>query len=1429
MRLPWFFGSRPRGRRRAGASPHGGRRQSTAVLRVRQLERRRVLDGAAASLVLGPTIEVGQQSTVTSSVTADEPLVFDWTTSDSGSADTQQTAAPYSAAAAEVGAFMASAENGDRSNGQQPLGLVNNHVPGVTAANSQTLVEDTTLDLSSGPGLDALALVADLDLEDDYVVVVDWGDGSGFQSANPVFSTTEGGIRLVTFGGTHLYANAGTFTVKVRAADNHMEAFTHPSKFNVNPDGTDIGTEGVDFVQDQFQVTVLSADNNIPVITAAADKAVPEGALLDLSGDPGKDALAFVGDEDIEDYHVTVVNWGDGSGFESALIVDSFVVDGVLYLTLGGTHAYASAGSYTVKVRAADNHMGAYAAPSKFGINPDGTDVGTEGVDFVEDEFQVTVLSPKNNVPVVTAAADKEVPEGTLLDLSSDPGKDALAFVGDEDLEDDHVAVVNWGDGTGFESANIVDSFVVEGIRYLTLGGTHVYADGDTTYTVRVRVADSNMAAYYDPSKFGINPDGTNVGTEGVDFVEDTFLVVVSNVVPTLDVTPLSMTLDEGQALGIRALFSDPGFDNPLNTNPTVGPAIGDPLAESFRYYIDWGDGHSLPVTSLPGVDSPSGSSGQFGHSHTYADDGLYTVKVRLADDNMTGDFTTGIEDVDFVEYSFEVTVNNVVPSLSGAADLAVNEGQAFTLDALGVGLQDPGFDNPDNPTTPAIGDRFRETFTSYKIFWGDGVGQTDVAIINRASGAEGIKTTADFSHLAYTYADDGVYTVTVRVADDNMTGDFVNGAAPHAFVDLTFQIEVKNVNPLLAIDETSAVTINESGDVSFKASFTDPGFDNSQNPNDPVDPLILDPLNEKFRYFIDWGDGRDQVGTATVDDTFDNALKLSVGSFGGIHNYADDGEYWITVRIADDNMLAFVDASKFGFNPDGSNQGVKDVDFVEQRFKIIVNNTSPRFIPNADGESFEGDDISSEGLTTIRVSYDDIGYDNPNNRNAPVLPNISNPKYEIFTHLLDWGDGSVDAIHTYAVPGNYTVSVTVAGADLNGAYSFNDFPGSTSSVLTLVSGQTLNVGGESTYTYVINWGDSTIQTVTLDLYLPLAPLASNGRTAVMTALRANGDADSNTSGSFEVQHRYLGPPDPLHPTAPIGITVTVVDDNNATVSDIIFVPNPGINVVNQRIDTTPRIPRLDFPTQPAIQALLPQTTGTIQSLQSSDVGAASGETASTSKRYLELVAYAPDGTVIDRYELPEEELADLRGLFAKLPDGRYQIFLVRTDTNTRRLVMDVYVRRGRLIDRQDDTEGTRDRPPTSESEDNAAALNAEGPALQPAANDAGDDTAAPPPHVQLEEILTTDLPRKVADGDPQTPTANYSSLRWGSSLTGLAIVTGGSNWSRKVDAALARADRRAWQRLRRAGRLGHSQLDTEQPADRHHRELSTINVIDRV
>ena len=171
----------------------------------------------------------------------------------------------------------------------------------------------------------------------------------------------------------------------------------------------------------------------------------------------------------------------------------------------------------------------------------------------------------------------------------------------------------------------------------------------------------------------------------------------------------------------------------------------------------------------------------------------------------------------------------------------------------------------------PAVGDPLAETFTSYTIDWGDGRGTIPVSMVNRQSGEPGVKTTAEFSHAAYTYADDGVYTVTVSLQDDN-----------GPIVMRTFTITVHNVVPTLTL-AVGNQSVLESDDLILPtiANFTDPGFDNTANPNAAVQPLIADPQHESFAYFIDWGDGRDQIETMSVADANGMPGTPSSGSFG--------------------------------------------------------------------------------------------------------------------------------------------------------------------------------------------------------------------------------------------------------------------------------------------------------------------------------------------------------------------------------------------------------------------------------------------------------------------------------------------------------------------------------------------------------------------
>jgi hypothetical protein len=70
-------------------------------------------------------------------------------------------------------------------------------------------------------------------------------------------------------------------------------------------------------------------------------------------------------------------------------------------------------------------------------------------------------------------------------------------------------------------------------------------------------------------------------------------------------------------------------------------------------------------------------------------------------------------------------------------------------------------------------------------------------------------------------------------------------------------------------------------------------------------------------------------------------------------------------------------------------------------------------------------------------------------------------------------------------------------------------------------------------------------------------------------------------------------------------------------------------------------------------------------------------------------------------------------------------------------------------------------------------------------------------PHEQ--QVSGNDIPGDHESTSPQPPTRL---LRWTAPLAGVGLVARG-NWSQQVEAALKHADDRAWQRLRRAGRLG--------------------------
>jgi len=149
----------------------------------------------------------------------------------------------------------------------------------------------------------------------------------------------------------------------------------------------------------------------------------------------------------------------------------------------------------------------------------------------------------------------------------------------------------------------------------------HTYAD-DGSYTVTLTVTD------------GDGGTATSTGT-----------AVIANVAPTVVINGPT-TSDEGDSLSFTATGSDASAADLLD----------------LTYSWDWGD---------------SSSSTGASPTHTYVDDGVWTITVTV--DDQDGGVTTG---------SFTVTTANLDPSITSSAPLTADQGALYTYS---VAVTDPG------------------------------------------------------------------------------------------------------------------------------------------------------------------------------------------------------------------------------------------------------------------------------------------------------------------------------------------------------------------------------------------------------------------------------------------------------------------------------------------------------------------------------------------------------------------------------------------------------------------------------------------------------------------------------------------------------------------------------------------------------------------
>jgi PKD repeat protein len=1253
-----------------------------------------------------------------------------------------------------------------------------------------------------------------------FTYTIDWGDGSVDQGSATIDQIGSERIpTLASFAGSHIYADNGLYTVTVTVHDDDQ--------------GMDTGT---------FQVNVSNVD---PVLTLPQGPlTVAEGSLLSIPdlgsiSDPGFDNPGRPGGASFETFTYSI-DWGDGSTIEhGTATIDQIGAGGLPTLaSFAGSHIYADNGLYTVTVTVYDDDQG--------------MDMGSFLVDVTNVAPMLVV--PQGHAPIA---------EGSLLTINNigmiiDPGFDNPDRPVGASFET-FTYSIDWGDGSALDMGTAtIDQIGSNGVPTLaSFDGAHVYADNGT-YTVKITVHDD---------------DG--------DTAMGTFKVDVTNVAPMLTVPQGPLSTSEGSVLSIPniGMISDPGFHNP---NRPGGASF-----ETFTYSIDWGDGSAIEMGSAT-IDQ-TGSAGiptlaSLDGSHTYADNGTYTVTVTVHDDD--GGMAMG---------SFEVSVANVDPMLTvPQGPLSTSEGSVLSINDIGL-ISDPGFHNPNRPGGASF-----ETF-AYSIDWGDGsaIDMGSASIDQIGSAGSPTLASLDGSH---TYADNGTYTVTITVHDDD--GGMAMGS---------FEVNVANVAPMLTVpqgplstSEGSVLSIPNIGMIS------DPGF---HNPNRPGGASF-----ETFTYSIDWGDGTaiDQ-GSATIDQVGAAGLH-TLASFDGNHIYADNGTYTVKITVLDD-----------------------DGGMAVETFTILVHNVAPTFVGGGTYTIDEGTVFNLNDLSGGAIGLTDPGFHNPNNT---LDPDNGGETSETFTGIsIDWGDGhvtnDVDIVdlvsggpgvlttakfehpdHAYADNGTYMVTVTFTDDD--GGITVGQLTIIVNNVaptltlepspLPIYEGQTVTIpllgsfrdpgfdnplnsmepgdGREvaETFTVVIDWNDGTIEEVPLAQIMKVNGSLGNDTTGTIGTVShkyVDNDSDNvyevkvtlsdddggsitqillitvynvsptllplsatdvDSSGmttltftfsdpgadtfevfidwgdgvpttpevvypgptpeTFVVTHVYNGPPNPDNPSADITIKVWVHDDDakvagviETGVSNIetIDISQPGINT---QIVTFPPPLEVGGAALPVLFEQAPTAqVPTVVNIQSQvpDIRSGGGEVAVTSDRYFVLVIVNPDGTLGDRFPLPDDVMNDLVGLFARLHDDHYRIYLVRTENQSYRLVIDVVTRDGRMTVPGDSSSGIRDRPPeaveaSQVDESDEAPLDDSTPRLRPGEfleKLEGPGDGILPPEGGFDD-QTSDMPN---DSSRESSTAAMSTAAL--ALAAVAIDPR-VDWSVRLERAFASADPRRWRRLRR-------------------------------
>lgn len=608
----------------------------------------------------------------------------------------------------------------------------------------------------------AVAIVADtntVNSPSDFSAVIDWGDGTVSLGA----ITGSGGA--FTIGGAHVYADEGSFVVRVTMQEDA------PGTASLTLSGNVVVAEGDAFTP-------------IPSTLATTEGQTFSGAVASFAD---SNPAAQPGD------FSATIDWGDGT----LTAGDISLVGG--NLVVGGSHTYADEGGYAAKVVIVDDAPGTASGTAHVSVNvadapltTSGTSLNlTEGVAFsglvahltdanlnatpadyavtinwgdgtttagsvvanVQGGFNVVGQHAYDeggayligvNVRDVGGASSGVITPATVADypITGSPvtlsGTEGIAFSGDVatffDADPDggspgeYTVAIDWGDG-------VTTAGVVAGSTgAYTVSGSHTFADEATGVTITIRDAGGSSATIHSPASIA---DG--------------------DVLTGFDAT-ISPT--EGQSFsGVVATFS--------NVNAFASP-------DDFAAVIDWGDG-----TTTPGVLSGSGGSYTVSGSHAYAEEGAYAARVVVSDDSpgtATGTAQTTV---------------NVLDAPLTPNSLTIHPTENSTFNGVAASFVDGNAAASANDFTATID-------------WGDGA--TTAGTITAAGG--GTFRVAG----SHAFGEEGT-TSAIRVVLQDVGGSVATAQTTAIVIDAPLAVTAVAVNSFEA--STESVTV---------ATFTDPG-----------------------------------------------------------------------------------------------------------------------------------------------------------------------------------------------------------------------------------------------------------------------------------------------------------------------------------------------------------------------------------------------------------------------------------------------------------------------------------------------------------------------------------------------------------------------------------------------------------------------------